>query len=45
MESFLSESDLDRLRTFANTPRYRRSPDQLVPSDEATVDGETPTAD
>jgi hypothetical protein len=45
MESFLSESDLDRLRTFANTPRYRRSPDQLVPGDESTADGETPNVD
>lgn len=35
MADYLSQSDLDRLSKFANTPKYRRSPDQLLPDDES----------
>jgi hypothetical protein len=31
MADRLSESDLDRIAEFTNTPRYKRSPDQLIP--------------
>lgn len=34
MGEFLSQDDLDRIDAFVNTPKYRRSPDQLVPEDE-----------
>lgn len=34
MAEFLSQDDLDRIDAFVNTPKYRRSPDQLVPEDE-----------
>lgn len=30
----LSESDLERIRDFAQTPRYARSPEQLSDEDE-----------
>jgi len=33
MADYLSESELKRMERFAATPKYRRDPDQLVPSD------------
>lgn len=34
MVHHLSTEDLERMREFAETPRYKRSPDTLVPSEE-----------
>lgn len=34
----LSESDWNRIAEFADTPRYRRDPEQLVPQDERAED-------
>lgn len=34
MSKFLSEEEIERIRKFANRPRYKRSPDELVPADE-----------
>ncbi|WP_276261504.1 hypothetical protein [Haloglomus litoreum] len=34
MADCLSESDRARITEFVNTPRYQRSPDQLLPEDE-----------
>lgn len=34
MVQHLSTEDLERMREFAETPRYKRSPDTLVPSEE-----------
>jgi hypothetical protein len=33
MADCLSESDRDRISEFVNTPRYERSPEQLLPED------------
>lgn len=33
MADRLSESDRNRISEFVNTPRYERSPDQLLPDD------------
>lgn len=32
MSEHLTEQDLERIEDFANTPRYKRSPDELLPS-------------
>jgi hypothetical protein len=40
MANRLSESDRDRISEFVRTPRYERSPDQLLPDDE---EAEQPT--
>lgn len=34
----LSESDLERIREFAQTPRYARSTEQLTEDDEDETD-------
>ena len=34
MTEFISESDLDRIAKFTATPQYKRSPEQLIPTDE-----------
>ncbi len=33
MSTHLSDSDLERIQEFVATPRYERSPEQLVPED------------
>jgi hypothetical protein len=33
MPDFLSDGDLERMEEFATTPKYKRNPDLLVPSD------------
>ena len=38
MREHLSETDIERIRAFANRPRYKRSPDELLPEDEETDD-------
>lgn len=38
--SGLSDNDLERIRSFVNTPRYKRSPDQLRPEDMDEDDDE-----
>ena len=30
----LSEEDIERIQSFANTPRYQRNPSSLMPKDE-----------
>lgn len=37
----LSETDMEQIRKFANTPRYARSPEQLGDEDEETEEGES----
>ena len=34
----LSETDLEQIRDFAKTPRYERSPEQLVEQDDPDAD-------
>jgi hypothetical protein len=34
MAEHLSDSDLERIEAFANTPAYERDPDQLLPGRE-----------
>lgn len=34
----LSETDMEQIRDFAKTPRYARSPEQLVEQDERDAD-------
>lgn len=34
MAGHLSESELNRIAAFANTPKYKRNPDLLVPTDD-----------
>lgn len=34
MSEHLSAEDIERIREFANRPRYKRSPDDLVPQNE-----------
>lgn len=34
MADCLSESDRARITEFVNTPRYQRTPEQLIPDDE-----------
>lgn len=31
MAEHLTDKDLERIRAFANTPRYKRNPDELLP--------------
>lgn len=31
MTEHLSAEDIERMRAFANQPRYKRDPDQLLP--------------
>jgi hypothetical protein len=38
MADCLSESDRARITEFVNTPRYQRSPDQLLPEDDGEGD-------
>lgn len=38
MPEFISESDLERMAEFANTPVYMRKPEQLMP--ERSTDDE-----
>lgn len=35
MTEFLSQSDMDRIAKFVETPKYERDPELLVPDDEA----------
>lgn len=44
MADRLSESDLSRIAEFANTPRYERSPEQLLPEGEREEE-DVPTAE
>lgn len=32
MVSHLSEEDMERIAEFANTPKYERTPEQLIPA-------------
>lgn len=34
MAGHLSENELKRIAAFANTPKYERNPDLLVPSED-----------
>lgn len=34
MADHISESEMQRIEAFVETPAYKRSPDQLLPSDE-----------
>lgn len=34
MESFLTESDMERIAAFAATPKYEREPEMLVPGED-----------
>lgn len=34
MTEYLSESDMDRIANFVETPRYERDPELLVPDAE-----------
>jgi hypothetical protein len=34
MRDRLTDSELERIAEFATTPKYKRTPDQLVPDDE-----------
>lgn len=34
MDGFLTESDMQRISEFAATPKYRRDPEMLIPSDD-----------
>lgn len=34
MAQHLSEKELERMIEFANTPTYKRSPEQLLPENE-----------
>ena len=40
----LGEDDMDRIRAFANTPRYQRDPTELMPEAE-NGDDEEPEGD
>lgn len=35
MGDHLSDNELERISEFANTPKYKRSPEQLLPGEEA----------
>lgn len=39
MDSGLSESDMARIAAFARTPVHKRTPDMLVPDEDANEDG------
>ena len=32
----ISQSDLERIEAFANTPAYKREPEQLLPGSDGT---------
>lgn len=34
MADHISESEMERIEAFVETPAYKRSPDQLLPGDE-----------
>ncbi len=34
MAQHLSDNELERISEFANTPSYKRSPEQLLPEEE-----------
>ncbi len=34
MPEHITETDMERIREFANTPTFRREPDQLVPDSD-----------
>jgi hypothetical protein len=34
MTEHLSEDDIERMRAFVDKPRYKRTPEQLIPGDE-----------
>lgn len=34
MPGHLSDDEKQRIAAFANTPKYRRTPDQLLPEDD-----------
>lgn len=34
MREHLSADDIERIEKFANSPRYKRSPDDLLPDSE-----------
>lgn len=36
----LSESDMDRIAKFVNTPAHRRTPDMLVPGEDSAEEAE-----
>lgn len=38
MADYISESEMERIEAFVETPAYKRSPDQLLPSDETGSD-------
>jgi hypothetical protein len=38
MPMHLSDSEMERIEQFVETPAYKRTPDILLPDDEPTVD-------
>ena len=38
MTRYLSETEMERIKEFANTPEYRRSPEQLLPDRDASTE-------
>ncbi len=38
MPEHISKQELERMQEFANTPVYKREPEQLMPSSEAGQD-------
>jgi len=38
MSDHLSESEMERIEQFVETPAYKRTPDLLLPDEETTAD-------